>query len=66
MVIIAKFVLFAIMSRLGGLVIGYRLFFLILALSSFAYAVSMTTSYQGYLEDAVGEPLSSTVDMSFA
>lgn len=54
------------MSRLGGLVIGYRLFFLILALSSFAYAVSMTTSYQGYLEDAVGEPLSSTVDMSFA
>jgi len=42
------------------------LFASILALSGFAYAVSMTTSYQGYLEDAVGEPLSSTVDMSFA
>ena len=37
----------------------------ILALSNLVYAVSMTTNYQGYLEDSAGETLNDTVDMSF-
>jgi hypothetical protein len=35
-------------------------------LSSVAYAVPMTTTYQGYLENAEGEPLNATVNMTFA
>jgi hypothetical protein len=35
-------------------------------LASLAYAVPMTTTYQGYLENADGEPLNDTVDMTFA
>ncbi len=44
----------------------FLLFASILALSSLSYSAPITTSYQGYLEDAAGEPLNSTVDMSFA
>lgn len=51
---------------------GFRFGQLLLAwlfaglLSSVAYAVPMTTTYQGYLENADGEPLNATVNMTFA
>ncbi len=41
------------------------LFASILVLSNLVYAVSMTTNYQGYLENSEAEPLNDTVDMSF-
>jgi hypothetical protein len=35
-------------------------------LASLAYAVPMTTNYQGYLENTQAEPLNATVNMTFA
>ncbi len=35
-------------------------------LPNMAYAVPMTTNYQGYIENTEGEPLSATVNMTFA
>jgi len=52
----------------SGFGLGQWLFAWLLAglLSSLAYAVPITTNYQGYLENTDGEPLSATVNMTFA